>query len=330
MYRPPFSFRRRALLAAAAACSALAPLAAASAQDNWPTKPIRLLVGYPPGGSIDVIARTVAAELSPALGQPVVVENKPGASSNLAAGEVVRATPDGYTLLVSSTSVETANPFLYKASFSPSSDLVPVGSVARGDIYLIARPGLPANNVKELIALARDKPGTLTYGTPGTGTQPHLAGELFGMNAGIRITHVPYRGSAPALQDLMGSQIDVMLDPGIALPYIRAGKVKLLAVLSSKRSPQFPDVPTASEQGVKGAEVDIWYGVWAPKGTPSAVLERLNAALQRTMGHASVRESFANIGAEPEVFAEPAFRQVISRESAVFSRLIRELGITAN
>jgi len=324
------SFIRRAVPAITLAIGALALTPAASAQNAWPSKPIRLLVGYPPGGSIDLIARIVASELVPALGQPVVVENRPGASGNVAAAEVVRAAPDGYTFLVSSTTVETANPSLYKANFQPSSDLMAVNSVGRGAIYLVARPGLEANDVKDLIALAKANPGKLSFGSPGTGTQPHLAGELLKMNAGIQATHIPYKGSAPAIQDLMSNQIDFMLDPGIALPYIQAGKVKLLAVLSAKRSPYFPQVQTTAEQGVQGSEVDIWYGIWAPKGTPKDIVARLSSELQRAMAHATVIERLAKVNAEPAVIGDTAFRKLISQEGDVFSRLIRELGITAN
>lgn len=324
------AFVRRVVPAIVMAIGAVALTATASAQGAWPNKPIRMLVGYPPGGSIDLIARIVASELVTALGQPVVVENRPGASGNVAAAEVVRAAPDGYTFLVSSTTVETANPSLYKANFQPSSDLMPVNSVGRGAIYLVGRPGLEANDVKGLIALAKANPGKLSYGSPGTGTQPHLAGELLKMNAGIQATHIPYKGSAPAIQDLMSNQIDFMLDPGIALPYIQAGKVKLLAVLSAKRSPYFPQVQTTAEQGVQGSEVDIWYGIWAPKGTPKEVMARLSSELQRALEQATVKERFAKVNAEPVVIGDTAFRKLISQEGDVFSRLIRELGITAN
>lgn len=302
---------------------------AVGAQSSWPNKPIRFLVGFPPGGTVDVMARIVAEQLSPLLGQPIVVENKPGASGNLAAGSVVAAAPDGYTILVSSTSVETANPSLFKTSFQMSEDLVAVNTVGRAAIYLVGKPDLKAANVKELVALAKAKPDALSYGSAGTGTQLHLAGEIFKQNAGFQASHVPYRGAAPAIQDGMGGQIDFVLDPGIALPYINGGKVKLLGVLSSKRSPFFPQVPTLAEQGVPGAELDIWFGMWAPKNTPKDVIAKLQRELPRAMEAAVVRERYALVGAEPAVIGESAFRKLLTGEREVFSRIIKDRGITA-
>lgn len=299
------------------------------AQSSWPNKPIRLLVGFPPGGTVDVMARIVAEQLSPLLGQPVVVENKPGASGNMAASNVVSSTPDGYTLLVSSTSVETANPSLFKTNFQMSEDLVAINTVGRAAIYLVGKPDLKANDVKDLIALAKSQPQALSYGSAGTGTQLHLAGEIFKQSAGFQASHIPYRGAAPAIQDVMGGQIDFVLDPGIALPYINGGKVKLLGVLSSKRSPFFPQVPTLAEQGVPGAELDIWFGMWAPKNTPKDVIARLQKELPRAMEAAIVRERYAMVGAEPSVIGEAAFRKLLTSEREVFSRIIKERGITA-
>lgn len=318
---------RRRLLGVSTALGAMALTHPVHAQAGWPSRNIRLLVGYPPGGSIDALARIVAAELSAALGQTVIVDNRPGASSNIAASEAARAAPDGHTLLVSSTSVITANPLLYKSSFDAATDLVPVNSIGRSAVYVVARASLPVKDIQGLVALS--KKGGLTFGSAGAGTPPHLAGELLKFKAGIEATHVPYKGSAPAIQDLLGNQIDYMLDPGIALPYIQTGKVKLLGVLSETRSPFFPQTPTVSEQGVAGTDMDFWYGIWAPKGTPSDAMARLSASLQLAMKKDSVKEQFAKVSAEPDVLNSEAFRGAISKEREVYSQLIRQLGITA-
>lgn len=324
------TFFKRSLRLAAVAALAVTVTTGAMGQSAWPSKPIRLLVGFPPGGTVDVMARTVAEQLSAALGQPVIVDTKPGASGNLAAGEVVRAAPDGYTLLVSSTSVETANPSLFKAPFAPATDLLPVNSIGRAAIYLIAKPNSEATDVKSLVALAKARPGSLSYGSAGVGTQLHLAAELFKQNAGFEASHVPYKGAAPAVQDLMGGQTDFVLDPGIALPFIQANKVKLLGVLSSKRSAFFPQVPTVAEQGVPGTELDIWFGIWAPRGLPPAIADRLNRELGRVLDQPIVKERFAKFGAEPAVIGETAFKKLLVTEREVFSRLIRERNITAD
>lgn len=301
----------------------------ATAQGAWPSKPIRFVVGFPPGGTVDVMARIVAEQLSPALGQPIVVENRPGASGNLAASAVVSAAGDGYTLLISSTSVETANPSLFKANFKPSDDLYPISSVGRAAMYLVGKPDLKANDVKELVALAKSSQSGLSYGSAGNGTQLHLAGELFKQNAGFQAAHVPYRGAAPAVQDVMGGQIDFVMDPGIALPYINGGKVKLLGVLSAKRSPFFPNVRTLAEQGVPGAELDIWFGMWAPKNISSDVVARIQKELPRVMASSVVRERYAMVGAEPSANGEAAFRKLLATERELFSKLIKERSISA-
>lgn len=321
-----FQMTRRQLLTGSLAVGAMSLEKPAFAQGAWPSRTVRLLVGYPPGGSIDALARIVAAELATALGQTVIVENRPGASSNIAASEVARAAPDGLTLLVSSTSVITANPSLYKSNFDAATDLVPITSIGRSAIYVVARSTLPANDIKELVALSRS--GGLTFGSAGTGTQPHLAGELLKMKAGIQATHAPYKGSAPAIQDLIGNQIDYMLDPGIALPYIQAGKAKLLGVISAKRSPFFPHVATVGEQGVAGTDVDIWYGIWAPKDTPGDIIARISSSLLSAMKKESLKDRFAKVSAEPDVVSGEQFRGLIAKEQEVFSQLIRRLGIT--
>ncbi len=319
----PHRQARRALLktAFASTLAAAAPWAMAQA---WPAKPIRVVVGFAPGGTTDVLARIVAQALTEALGQTAIVDNKPGASGNIAAGEVIKAAPDGYTLLVAPTSVETANPSLFKAAFHPAKDLTPVVGIGLTSMYVVAKPGLPVANVKELVALAKSQPGKLSYASAGTGTPPHLAAELFKQQAGIFATHIPYRGAAPALQDVMAGQADYVFDPGIAFPHIRAGKVKLLGVAGDKRSPFFPEVPTLAEQGVKGAAMDIWFGVWAPNGIPSEVVARVHKELSMALVKPAIRQRMGDLGAEPAPLEQAAFRKLLNDEGRVLAALIKD------
>ena len=310
-------------LAASALWMAATPQVA-SAQAQWPARPIRVVVGFAPGGTTDVMARVVSQGLGEALGQTVIVDNKPGASGNIAASEVIKASPDGYTLLVAPTSVETANPSLFKANFHPAKDLTPVAAVGRTAIYLVAKPGIDVRDARELVAWAKAHPGKLSYASAGAGTPPHLAGELFKQQAGVSITHIPYRGAAPALQDVMAGQADIVFDPGIAFPHIRSGKVKLLGVASAKRSPFFPDAPTLAEQGISGAELDIWFGIWAPNGTPPEALTRLNKELVKILAQPALKQRFAELGAEPAPLDQTQFRKLLADEDRVLAALIRD------
>ena len=322
---------RRTLVGAAAILALSAVSGSLWAQPaSWPTKPVRLVVGFAPGGGTDVMARVVAQGLSEALGTTVIVDNKPGASGNLAAGEVVRAAPDGYTLMVAPTSVETANPSLFKANFHPAKDLTPVGSIGVTAMYVVAKPGITVKNAKELVDFAKANPGKLSYASSGAGTPPHLAAELFKMRTGIFATHIPYRGSAPALQDVMAGQADYVFDPGIAFPHIRSGKVKLLGVASAKRSPFFPEVPTLAEQGIKGAELDIWFGMWAPNGTPPEIVARLNRELAKVLAPPALKQRFAGLGAEPAALDQAAFRKLLGEEGRVLTTLIKSQKITVD
>ena len=315
--------RRRLVLASAVLCLG-ATLGAAQAQTAWPSKPIRIVVGFAPGGSTDVMARIVAQSLTESLGQTVVIDNKPGASGNIAASEVIRAAPDGTTFLIAPTSVETANPWLFKSSILPSRDLAPVAAIGKTQMYLVAKPQIEARDAKELVAQARAKPNTMSYASAGTGTPPHLACELFKLATGTAITHVPYRGAAPALQDVLSGQADFVCDPGIAFPHIRSGKAKLLGVVSAKRSPFFPDVPTVGEQGFPGANLDIWFGAWAPKGTPPEILARLSEAVAKAMAQASVKTRYGELGAEPVQMGTADFRKLLAEEGSLLEKVIRE------
>ena len=331
MNNQPRPFQRRRLLQAAAALCTLGAAGALQAQPApWPSKPIRIVVGFAPGGTTDVLARILAQSLSESLGQSVVVDNKPGAGGNIAASEVIRAAPDGHTLLIAPTSVETVNPWLFKSSVLPSRDLTPVAGIGRTQMYLVTKPQLPVKDARELVALAKAQPGKLSYASAGAGTPPHLAGELFKLRTGVFVTHIPYRGAAPALQDVLSGQADFVFDPGIAFQHIRAGKVKLVAVASAKRSPFFPDVPTVAEQGFAGAELDIWFGAWAPNGTPADIGARLSREIAKALGQAAIKARYSDLGAEPIALDTPEFRGLLTQEGKTLAALIKEQGITAN
>ncbi|MDH4427193.1 MAG: tripartite tricarboxylate transporter substrate binding protein [Acidovorax sp.] len=318
--------RRRLIQSAAIALCAMGAIGTAQAQ-AWPTKPIKIVVGFAPGGTTDVMARVMAQSLSEALGQPVVVDNKPGASSNLAAAEVIRAPADGHTFLVSPTSVETANPFLFKQTISPAKDLTPVAGVGRSQMYLVVKPQSTFKDAKELVAFARANPGKMSYASAGPGTPPHLAGELFKKVTGVFATHIPYRGAAPALQDVMSNQADYVFDPGIAFPHVRAGKVRMLAVAGAKRSSFFPDVPTLAELGFKGAELDIWFGMWAPNGTPADVTARMAREIAKVLALPATKSRYESLGAEPVGMDNAEFRTLLAEEAKLLSGLIQEAKI---
>ena len=326
----PVTLARRALALAAVSLFGVVCSAQAQTAANWPTKPIRVVVGFAPGGSTDVMARILSQQLSEALGQAVVIDNKPGASGNIAAAEVARAAPDGATFLIAPTSVETANPSLFKSTLLPSRDLTAVASIGRTQMYLVAKPQMAAKDARDLVALAKARPGTLSYASAGAGTPPHLACELFKQATGTDVTHVPYRGAAPALQDVLSGQADFVCDPGIAFPHIRTGKVKLLGVVSARRSPFFPDVPTVGEQGFKGADLDIWFGMWAPAGTPLEIVARMNREVAKALAQPAVKSRYADLGAEPVAMETADFRTLLADEGALLSALIKQQKIVVD
>ena len=325
------SIRRRLLQALSiAALASAGATALAQPASNWPAKPVRIVVGFAPGGSTDVMARILSQSLSESLGQPVIIDNKPGASGNISASEVIRAAPDGHTFLIAPRSVETANPSLFKSTILPSRDLIPVASVGRTQMYLVAKPQMAAKDARDLVALAKARPGTLSYASAGAGTPPHLACELFKQATGTDVTHVPYRGAAPALQDVLSGQADFVCDPGIAFPHIRTGKVKLLGIVSARRSPFFPDVPTVGEQGFKGADLDIWFGMWAPVGTPPEIVARMNREVAKALAQPAVRSRYADLGAEPVAMESADFRALLADEGALLSALIKQQKIVVD
>jgi tripartite-type tricarboxylate transporter receptor subunit TctC len=295
---------------------------------NWPSKPIKVVVNFPPGGAADTIARAISQPLQDALGQPVLIENRGGANGNIGGENVARALPDGYTLLMSSGGMVSVNPHLYpKMSFDPTKDLIPVAAAARVLVYLVTKPSLPPQNVKDFVAYVKERPGKLSYGSPGTGSSPHLAGEMFKSQAGLYAVHVPYRGAAPALQDLLAGQLDFYFDPGIGLNQVRAGKLRLLAVGSPKRSPQFPDVPTLDEVGLKGFDADTWFGFYAPGATPQPVVAKLNTEINKILRSPAFVERMNAIGAVPVPMSPQDFAARAQIDSVRFGALIRARNI---
>jgi tripartite-type tricarboxylate transporter receptor subunit TctC len=323
MINKPFSLPRRTLLAIAAAAT-LGATGTAVAQ-QWPAaKPIKIVVGFAPGGTTDVMARVIAQSLSESLGQSVVVDNKPGASGNVAAAEVIRAPADGYTLLIAPTSVETANPSLFKQTILPSRDLTPVAGVGRSQMYLVVKPQSTVKDAKELVSQIKVDPGKFSYASAGPGTPPHLAGELFNQVINAPVAHIPYKGAAPALQDIMANQADYVFDPGISFPHVRSGKVRMLAVAGNKRSSFFPDVPTLAELGFKGAELDIWFGMWAPNGTPPDVVARLNKDIAHALAQTATKTRYEALGGEPVGLENAEFKKLLADEGRMLSTLIKD------
>ena len=313
----------RLVVAALAVVIALA----AQAQSRFPEKPVKIVVGFPPGTSTDTLARLVAARMSEGLGQPLVVENKPGAGSSIAAEMVARSAPDGYTLLASS-SANTINPSLYKLSFDFQHDLAPIGLIAEAPLLLIVHPSAGVQNVQQLIAAAKAKPGALVYGSSGIGTFVHLNGELFKMNSGANLGHIPYKGSSQAIADLLSGQIQVLFTPAsTAIPHVKAGKALALGVIGRQRSATLPDVPTLAEAGVPGLQASLWSGLHAPAGTPSAVVERLNHELQRALALPDVKAQLAAQSNDPLPGTSEQFARVIRDDMERWARVVKTAGI---
>jgi len=278
----------------------LALIAAPVGAQQYPNQPIKLIVAFPPGGGADVAARVLATGLSEQLGQTVVVENLSGAGGTIGTARAAQAAPDGYTLLVGTPSTHGANPAVYaNLSYDPVRDFAPIMLVGSSPLMVLASPVFEARNVKELIATAKAKPGQVNYASYGNGSINHLAGELFASLADINVTHVPYRGGAPALADLMAGRVQYTLDGTASLGQVKGGKVKLLAVTSKERWAVFPDVPTVAESGVPGFDAITWYGLFAPAATPKAIVELLNAKANAAIRSASAKEGFAQLSLDP-------------------------------
>jgi tripartite-type tricarboxylate transporter receptor subunit TctC len=324
------AMQRRHLLhfAAAASLAAVSPLAR---PDNWPERPLRLVVGFPPGQSSDLLARTYAAAIGKVLGQAVIVDNKPGANGSLGAQEVKAARPDGHTILFGTSGQLSINPALHrKLPFDPLTDFAPVGLLAQGALFLVAHPGFAASNVQELVALAKTRPGQIDYGSGGNGVTGHLAMELLQSSTGIKLNHVPYNGSPAALNDLMAGRIAMMMESGQAcLPHVKSGRLKVLAGSPARRAASYPDVPSVAEQGVKDFDVVAWNALVVPAGTPAAVRDKLHAAARQASTDPLVVETLRAAGGEPATSESPAeFGRFLQAEIAKWKKVVTQNGIT--
>jgi tripartite-type tricarboxylate transporter receptor subunit TctC len=307
----------------------LAAISTSNALAAWPDKPITLVVPYPPGGMGTTFGNLVSDYLTPALGQRVVVEFKPGANGALGAGYVAKAAPDGYTLLMAVNSTMTINPSLYPSlPFDPLKDFTPVSMVFTSANVLVVNAASPVRSVKDLIALAKEKPGRLFYGSAGNGSTTHLSGEMFRQLSGAPVAHVPYRGSAPAVVDLLGGQVDFLFVDTAVLPHVASGRLRALAVTGRKRLGVIPNLPTMEEEGVKGFYVDSWYSLAAPAGTPAEVIDRLNQEVGKMVRDPAVRERMKAVGVDPAEDTSAKYIDTIMRsDTARWKKFIQSTRI---
>ena len=300
----------------------------ALAQD-YPSKPIRMVVGFPPGGGTDVVARIITPRYSELLGQSVVIENRPGATGTMAAGQVAKSAPDGYTIMMGHVSVNAIAPALFSnLQYDVVRDFAPIGIAAAVPHFVTVHPSVPSQSLKELIQFLKNKPD-LTFPSAGNGSMPHLAGEIFRSLAGVKMVHVPYKGTGQSMQDLLGGQHLVAFDtmPASA-PHVRSGKLRALATSSAARLPAFPDVPTAEEAGLAGYQVTTWYGVFAPAGTPPAIVNRLHADLVKAMQTPDTKSKLEGIGADGTVSRSPAdFAALVRADTARYAKIVKEIGL---
>src|SRR5436190_5405680 len=309
------------------ACALLLPFAAA-AQD-WPNKPIRMIVPFPPGGGTDTVARPLAAKLSEILGQQVVIDNRGGAGGTIGAAIVAKAPPDGYTVLLYSVHGAVAASVYANLPYDIEKDLLPVTTAAIFPDVLVAANRVPAKTLPELIAFAKANPGKVNCGSAGNGTSRHLSCELFNAAAGVNATHVPYKGTGPATQALVAGEIDWIFEAlGSAAGQIRAGTIRPFVVTSAKRSPAFPEIPTAIESGLAGFEITSWYGLWVPGGTPAPIAQKLHDAVVKAFAYPELKETCAKLGAEPGGSSSEAFRALIDQDVAKWGKVVREAKIT--
>jgi len=303
---------------------------AQSLPSDYPAKPINMVIPFPPGGPTDVTGRVLAEKLTLALGQSVVVDNKPGASGNIAAQLVARAPADGYTIFFTTGGTQAINPFLYKnIGYDPVKDFEPVVWVTTSPNIIVVNPDFPAKNLQELIDMAKAKPGFYSSAAPGQGSTPHMAGELFKRQAGINMTHIPYKGSGPALNDVMGGHVQIMFD-GIpsSLPLVRSGKLRALALTSKNRSASAPDIPTVSET-IPGFEATGWFAIYVPAKTPKEIILKLNQEVNRILEMPDVKKRYADLGADVVGGSPEKLREQVQKESIKWSELIRVNGIKA-
>lgn len=324
------SFLRLQALAVAGVAGALlgGAVSAQTTAATYPVKPIKILVGYAAGGAVDAVARTIGQSLTGPMGQPFVVENRPGAGSNIASRALIDAPADGYTLMMAANAI-AANMALYQpAPFDAEKDMAPVSLIGRVPVVIAVNPNVPFNTIGKMIEAAKAKPGSLAFASPGNGSTPHMAVEFFERAAGITLQHVPYRGGTPAITDVIGGQLPIVAVNALEVqPHVRSGRLKLLAVLSPNRSPIFPDVPTIAESGFPGFEASVWYGLVAPAATPRPVVTRLHAEVQKVLQTPEVRERMNAVGGEVIPGSIDMFGALIKSERVRYEKLVREANI---
>ena len=303
----------------------------AAAQDAWPSRPLRFILPFPPGGGTDILGRLIAERLSAALRQPVVTENRGGAGGNVGAEAAARSAPDGYTILLAAPSLAISPTLYTKLNYDPRKDLAPISLVAAVPNVMVTHPSVPARTLKEFIALAKAKPGAMNFGSGGSGTSNHLAGELFNLAAGAKLIHVPYKGVNLAMNGVLAGEVQlVFIGIPVPAPHIRAGRLTALAVLAPKRSPLLPDVPTAAEAGMPDFDVTTWYGILAPAGTPRPIITRLNAELVKLMHAPDLQERLAAMATETMTSTPEEFAAYLDREIAKWGEVVRKAGLRAD
>ena len=293
----------------------------------YPSKPVRLVVPFPPGGPTDILGRAIGAKLGDLLGQPVIIDNRGGAGGGIGADNIAKSAPDGYSLLLGTTGTHTINPNLYsKLPYDPIKDFVPISLVVKYLNILVVNPSVPAKSVAELIALARQKPGEITFGSAGNGSSNHLTGEMLATMTGVKMQHIPYKGSGPALNDVIAGQITFMFDQYSTVgPNIKAGKLRAIGIATKQRHPLLPDVPTIAET-IPGFEVSPWYGLFAPAGTPRPIIDRLNADLVKVMNSPEIHERMTALGWDPVTSTPEQFAAQIKSELAIWAEVVKKSG----
>jgi tripartite-type tricarboxylate transporter receptor subunit TctC len=318
-------FRRLSL--AAIATIVLAP--ALTLAQEWPTKPVKIVVPFAPGGGSDFIARYIAKRLSEELKQPFIVDNKPGAGGNIGAEQGIKSPPDGYTLTLIASSY-TVNPAVYKLNFDPVNDITPIVQISQGPLLIVVNPSLPAKNLKELVALAKAKPDSVNYASSGQGSITHAATELFNQRAGTKMTHVPYKGTNPALTDTIAGQTQVLFSSAsTAMPQIQGGKLRVLAVTTSKRIPALPDTPTVAEAGIANYDVTLWHGLIGPKGMSPAIVEKINSTVVKALKLKETTDTLQNDGVAPAGGTPKQFGDTIKHEIDLWAKVVKEANIRA-
>ncbi|HEY9280925.1 MAG TPA: tripartite tricarboxylate transporter substrate binding protein [Eoetvoesiella sp.] len=310
------------------AMMAVLPGQSVVAQTAYPSGPIRLIVPFGAGGLTDILARVIAEHLNKGLGWNMVVENKVGAGGSIGAEYVARSQPNGLTLLMGSIGTNATNPYFYNdLRYDPKKDFAPVALAASGTLLLVANPSLPIHNMKELIAYAKNNPGKLSYASGGVGTSQHLAGELLKSMAKIDVQHVPYKGISPSMTDLLGGRVSMTFDMATVLPYVKEGKMRPIAVANPQRSSALPEVPTIAEAGVPGYAASAWYGVFAPRGTPDAVVQKLNAEINKVISIPAVREQLLGMGAETSPMSAAQFAKFVNDESVKWGGVLKGISV---